>query len=163
MIDFIPCVTLQDVSVAAKTHPAADDDVSFANLWSQSFLEQEAKVILAEGPGESVAPVCLQIMKAIRRNFPFQLGLFNEYIYKCCLLQVPNSETNWCQEALPERFVDVFTVLESSFRTHSLPHYLCRGLNLIQHFNVSLLGFLAQSIAEVLHDANYNGLLQVHQ
>ena len=135
-----------------KNNKNQEQDLLF---WRRSYGQREYGILMHA----NIPSQCLQIMKSIRMNDP-QLTMLDTYIYKTVLFHLMESEDEWHEAALAERFLDFLKLLETYLQSKHLPHYFEPQVNLLEGIDEPFLQGLLQYIGKILGQEQLKILLQ---
>ncbi|XP_022093658.1 mitochondrial dynamics protein MID49-like [Acanthaster planci] len=164
-IKIIPCMKVEKgektITVIAQSgtpyqESAALSSIPQENLWLHS-LEEEA-VLEMESLDEDggCRKKCLLILKSLLSTEP-SMKMLTLYHLLTVLLEVCEEETEWEEEMLAERFLDLLKALEGYLRADNLAHH-CSPEDVAE--SLKWLAHLLQSnecIADLIYDRLFKG------
>lgn len=147
-IDFLPSLTLGDITLVAKPHRLARND----NLWRLSLRPAETARLRALDQRDSGCRcVCLKIFKAVCKSNPALAHLTASQLTNV-ILHLAQEEPDWSQDVLADRFLQALKGLIRYLEAGVLPSALNPKVNLFSELTpeeVDELGYtLYSSLSE---------------
>lgn len=166
-MDFVPTIEVGGHHLVAKPHPLFQKkgDERFRYLWRESFSGREMQLFKSLQEQRSACQLaCLQIMKAIRHNFPAEFGRLSSFIYKTVLLNMMSDydSEDWSEDNLAEQFIDYLLTLSKSLHNGELYHYYVPELNLFAGSTEPQLRDLANFLDRKVRNNKVADLLLKH-
>ncbi|XP_035259785.1 mitochondrial dynamics protein MID51-like [Anguilla rostrata] len=156
-VDFLPLLALEDgVSLVAKPHRWAERHES---LWRQSVrAEQTARLrALDQGDG-GCRCLCLRVAKAVCKLDPALARLSSGQLTSALLL-LSESQGDWAQEALADRFLQLLRALVGHLEAGRLPCALYPKIDLFCELTPEEVDELGYTLYCAL--SNPEGLLRI--
>ncbi|XP_036409028.1 mitochondrial dynamics protein MID51 [Megalops cyprinoides] len=127
-VDFLPLLTMGDgVSLIAKPHRWAE---RHENLWRQSFrVAETARLRALDQEDGGCRCLCLKVAKAVCKLNPALSRLTASQLTNALLL-LSETEGDWTQDALADRFLQLLRALVGHLEAGRLPCALCPKVNL---------------------------------
>ncbi|XP_043831736.1 mitochondrial dynamics protein MID49 [Dromiciops gliroides] len=118
------------------------------NLWQQDFYKAEVSKLQELDSADSGARcLCLQLLQGICRHHPSLNRLSVSHLAQV-ILHLSESQTDWAQDSLADRFLQVIVELIGYLEEGSLPCYFNQHINLfsrLQEEEIDDMGFALYS------------------
>ncbi|XP_044513516.1 mitochondrial dynamics protein MID49 isoform X2 [Gracilinanus agilis] len=138
-IAIFPTAASEERSLLAKPQEGL-----LENLWQQDFYQAEtSKLQELDSADSGVRRLCLQLLQGICKHHPSLNRLGINHLAEV-ILHLSETETDWAEDSLADRFQQVITELIGYLEEGSLPCYFNQHINLfssLQEWEIDDMGF----------------------
>ncbi|XP_015264863.1 PREDICTED: mitochondrial dynamics protein MID49 [Gekko japonicus] len=142
-----------------KTLLAASLEQPVENFWQQSFYAMEvSRLKNLDARDAGVRQCCLHLLKAVFENHPSWRKLTSGHLIHV-LLHLSETESDWSEAALADRFRQALEELLRYLEESSLPCYFDSRINLLEHLSLEEIDEIGFTLYAALTEPDlWNGL-----
>ncbi|KAH0632044.1 hypothetical protein JD844_020074 [Phrynosoma platyrhinos] len=131
------------------------------NLWEQSFYTAEVfQLKNLDASDSGVRRRCLNILKVIMENHPFWSKVTTSPLTHI-ILHLSQTEPDWSETALADRFRDVLEELVQALAKGSLPCFFDSKINLLSHLLPEEIEEIGCTLYEALEEPDLTTILSL--
>ncbi|KAK6476198.1 mitochondrial dynamics protein MID49 [Huso huso] len=130
-IDILPIIRFEETVLTSQPESKGN----FENLWCRSFYTDEAtKLRDLDASDSGLRLCCLKILKAVCKDQPSLRRVTGGHLVNV-ILHLSDTELDWSEAALADRFLQVITEVTGYLEQGFLPSYFNSAVNLLSELS----------------------------